>query len=560
MNIKPVTAIGFLGTQLDSGMGAGRWQKWRPSVALCQQPGQPVAQLELLYTGERHRRLAECVQGDIASFSPATDVRLTLLPIADPWDFGQVYSALYDWAHGYAWVPDEWQYWVHITTGTHVAQICLFLLAESRHLPGVLAQTSPPRRWGTGEPGQLSLIDLDLSRYDAIARRFEAAQRDAVAFLKSGIATRNARFNALIDEIERVAVRSAAPILLTGPTGAGKSFLARRMAQLKRERKLISGQFVEVNCATLHGDGAMSALFGHKKGAFTGAASDRAGLLKSADGGVLFLDEIGELGPDEQAMLLKAIEEKRFYPLGSDREVGSNFQLIAGTCRDLRREVAAGRFREDLFSRINLWTYDLPGLAARPEDIEPNINHLLALHASEQGRMARFHPEARSAFLRFAQSEEAAWRGNFRDLSSSITRLATLAEGGRITQAQVEAETARLRWLWARQEPESGSESGPENSPESAPESAPAAADWPARLLGPEKAAALDLFDRLQLAAVLPVCAQSASLSEAGRRLFAQSRQQRKAINDSDRLRKYLLRFGLSWEQIRQGMASGVKP
>ena len=220
-------------------------------------------------------------------------------------------------AHGYAWVPDEWQYWVHITTGTHVAQICLFLLAESRHLPGVLAQTSPPRRWGTGEPGQLSLIDLDLSRYDAIARRFEAAQRDAVAFLKSGIATRNARFNALIDEIERVAVRSAAPILLTGPTGAGKSFLARRMAQLKRERKLISGQFVEVNCATLHGDGAMSALFGHKKGAFTGAASDRAGLLKSADGGVLFLDEIGELGPDEQAMLLKAIEEKRFYPLGS---------------------------------------------------------------------------------------------------------------------------------------------------------------------------------------------------------------------------------------------------
>ena len=96
---------------------------------------------------------------------------------------------------------------------------------------------------------------------------------------------------------------------------------------------------------------------------------------------------------------------------------------------------------------------------------QPNIDHLLALHASEQGRMARFHPEARSAFLRFAQSEEAAWRGNFRDLSSSITRLATLAEGGRITQAQVEAETARLRWLWARQEPESGSESGPESNP-----------------------------------------------------------------------------------------------
>ena len=128
--------------------------------------------------------------------------------------------------------------------------------------------------------------------------------------------------------------------------------------------------------------------------------------------------------------------------------------------------------------------------------------------------------------------------------------LATLAEGGRITQAQVEAETARLRWLWSRQG----------QAPESGSESAPAAADWPARLLGPEKAAALDLFDRLQLAAVLPVCVQSASLSEVGRWLFAQSRQQRKAVNDSDRLRKYLLRFGLSWEQIRQGMTSGVKP
>ena len=134
---------------------------------------------------------------------------------------------------------------------------------------------------------------------------------------------------------------------------------------------------MEVNCATLHGDGAASTLFGHKKGAFTGAAADRAGLLRTAHKGVLFLDEIGELGADEQAMLLKAVEEKRFYPLGSDREVESDFQLVAGTNRDLRTEVAAGRFREDLFARINLWSYVLPGLAQRPEDIEPNVDHLL---------------------------------------------------------------------------------------------------------------------------------------------------------------------------------------
>src|SRR3954453_23857930 len=110
----------------------------------------------------------------------------------------------------------------------------------------------------------------------------------------------------------------------------------------------------------------MSALFGHVRGAFTGAMQDRAGLLRAADGGVLFLDEIGELGLDEQSMLLRAVEEKRFLPLGSDREVSSQFQLISGTNRDLASAVRERRFREDLLARINLWPFRLPGLADRP--------------------------------------------------------------------------------------------------------------------------------------------------------------------------------------------------
>jgi transcriptional regulatory protein RtcR len=143
--------------------------------------------------------------------------------------------------------------------------------------------------------------------------------------------------------------------------------------ELKRGRHRLTGPFIEVNCATLRGDAAMSTLFGHVKGAFTGAQTTRAGLLRAAHGGLLFLDEIGELGLDEQAMLLKAIEEKRFFPVGSDAEVTSDFELIAGTHRDLRQMVAAGTFREDLYARINLWTYNLPGLAERREDIEPNL-------------------------------------------------------------------------------------------------------------------------------------------------------------------------------------------
>ncbi len=121
----------------------------------------------------------------------------------------------------------------------------------------------------------------------------------------------------------------------------------------------------------------MSALFGHKKGAFTGAASDREGLLRSADSGMLFLDEIGELGLDEQAMLLRAIEEKTFLPVGADQESQNRFQLICGTNQNLQKRVGEGRFREDLLSRINLWSFALPGLQNRKEDIEPNLAYEL---------------------------------------------------------------------------------------------------------------------------------------------------------------------------------------
>ena len=539
--LKKKVVIGFLGTQLDAGKGAGRWEKWRPTVSLVQHEDVVIERLELLYTPP-HQDLAQVVRADIETASPETTVSLVPLHIADPWDFGEVYATLFDWTQSYRFDTEREEYWTHITTGTHVAQICLFLLVESRRIPGVLAQTSPPKRQQMGDPGSYALIDLDLSRYDVIAQRFGAEQRDAVDFLKSGIATRNARFNALIEEVERVAVRSRAPILFTGPTGAGKSHLARRMFELKKARHQVEGDFVEVNCATLHGDGAASTLFGHKKGAFTGAAADRAGLLRTAHRGVLFLDEIGELGLDEQAMLLKAVEEKRFYPMGSDREVASDFELIAGTNRDLRTEVAAGRFREDLYARINLWSYQLPGLAERPEDIEPNLDHLLARTGAELGRTVRLSAEARTAYLRFAQSPEALWSGNFRDLSASATRLATLADSGRIGLPLVEAEIARLRWLWqaARDAREGMSGAGA---------GATVARDDLVELLGDEAVGALDLFDQLQLAAVLQVCRQARTLSDAGRQLFNASRTQRTVVNDADRLRKYLGKFGLDWER-----------
>ncbi|WP_295949043.1 RNA repair transcriptional activator RtcR [uncultured Xanthomonas sp.] len=527
---RPQVVFGMLGTQLDSGSGPGRWEKWRPTVALGMHEDFLLSRLELLTDLRRYQKLAQLVSEDLGQVSPDTQVRLHDTYLADPWDFEGVYATLHDFFASYTFRPDEEDYYLHITTGSHVSQICGFLLTESRHFPGRLLQTSPPRKQGSGEAGAYTVIDLDLSRYDRIAQRFQQQQLQDRALLKSGIATRNAAFNRMIEQIETVATRSRAPMLLMGPTGAGKSQLAKRVFELKKLKHQLPGRFVEVNCATLRGDGAMSALFGHTKGAYTGAVSDRPGLLRSAHQGLLFLDEIGELGLDEQAMLLRALEEKRFLPVGSDREVDSEFQLIAGTNRDLHQHVAQGRFREDLLARLNLWTYHLPGLAERREDIEPNLDFELERWSREQHQRVTFNREARSRYLAFATGAEARWSGNFRDLSASVMRLATLANAGRIQLELVEEEIARLRRQWR---------DGTPPSPLDA-------------LLG-DAAAQLDRFDRVQLEDVLRVCATAKSLSQAGRELFAVSRTQRASTNDADRLRKYLARFGLDWEQVREG-------
>ena len=444
MDKRPLVVFSLLGPKLDYGSKhAKRWEKWRPTVSLCQHDDLLVGRLELIYQPE-FEELADQVTRDIGTCSPETSVRLTSMPMSDPWDFEEVYGALLDLARGYPFDTERERYAFHITTGTHVAQISLFLLVEARYLPGVIIQTSPSSDRRSPGQGAYAMVDLDLSRYDRIAARFEAEREEGVASLKSGIATQNAAFNQMVEQIGRVALASNAPILLTGPTGAGKSQMARRIYELRRSRRTLTGPLVEVNCATLRGDGAMSTLFGHVKGAYTGAAGARKGLLRAADGGMLFLDEVGELGLDEQAMLLRAVEEKRFQPVGSDSEVTSEFALACGTNRDLRAAVAQGRFREDLLARIDLWTFRLPGLAERREDIAPNLDYELSRIEAQAGRRVAMSSEARAAFLRFARSDRATWRGSFRDLSAAATRMATLAEGGRITGREVEQEITRL--------------------------------------------------------------------------------------------------------------------
>ena len=531
--VKKTIAVTLIGTQLDFvGKRVDRWSRWRPNISLCSQEDLIVDKLHMLHDNHSWK-LANNVAVDIESVSPETQVQLHNINFSNPWDFEEVYAKLYDWCAQQEFDTEKNDYLFHITTGTHVVQICSYLLTESRHFPGRLIQTSPDKYNKNKSVGKAQIIDLDLSKYDQIATRFDREHLEGKAFLKGGIHTKNKAFNQLITQVEKVAIPTQDPMLLTGPTGAGKSQLATRIFQLKKKRAMLEGELVSVNCATLKGENAMAALFGHTKGAFTGALKSRDGYLLTADKGVLFLDEIGELGLEEQAMLLHAIENKEFHPVGSDRTLKSNFQLIAGTNRDLKQQVAKGMFREDLLARINLWSYKLPALKDRREDIPGNIDYEMDLFAQKTGERVRFNKEAKRLFEEFAMSNQAPWSGNFRDLSSAITRLGTLADSSRIAIADVTEEIARLKESW--------------HLPDSEPQRKAIE-----RYLTSEAISKLDKFDAIQLNNVLVICEKHTSMAAAGRELFNVSRTLKAQVNDSTRLQKYLAKFGLKWSDLSE--------
>ncbi len=270
---------------------------------------------------------------------------------------------------------------------------------ESTGAPLRYTQASPPR-WN---PAPMA------------SRRATAAQP-----ADDDLVAKSPGMRRVIELADRIA-RSEATVLITGESGTGKERLARRIHESSKRR---SGPFLALNCGALPENLLESELFGHKRGAFTGAASDHRGLFEAASGGTLFLDEIGETAPAMQVKLLRALQEQTVRPVGATRDVAVDARIVAATHRDLSAMVEAGTFRADLFYRLRVVPLEIPPLRDRPEDVLPLARQFIArVCAQNQCGPCSLRPRTLDLLVAYQ------WPGNVRELENAIERAVLLAEG-----------------------------------------------------------------------------------------------------------------------------------
>ena len=217
-----------------------------------------------------------------------------------------------------------------------------------------------------------------------------------------------------------------ASVLITGPNGSGKELVAQSIYQLS-DRSMMP--FVEVNCAAIPSELIDSELFGHKKGSFTSAIRDHKGKFEQADGGTIFLDEIGDMSLPAQAKVLRVLQERKLTPVGGDKEITVDVRVIAATNKNLQEEIAKGNFREDLYHRLSVIVLRVPGLDERKEDIPLLVEHFAGSICAEAGKPGVTFADDAMKLL-----QERSWPGNIRELRNVVERLLIL--GGNPVTAQ----------------------------------------------------------------------------------------------------------------------------
>lgn len=275
------------------------------------------------------------------------------------------------------------------------------------------------------EPEQFRSIIEKAASYVSMSLEIRALKERLEEFISTDeeIIGRSLSFKRSLD-LARAVSGSDAPVLILGETGTGKEMMAKLIHNKSRRA---GGPFVSLNCGALPPTLLESELFGHEKGAFTGALSSRKGRFEEADGGTIFLDEIGDCAPELQVKLLRVLEEKEFCRLGSNRRQRSDFRLLAATNRNLGRGVKEGSFRQDLYFRINVFEINLPPLKERMEDLSALAWHFLKKSALCEGRSVEgFSPEVLERLMSYE------WPGNIRELENVIQRAVILSDGPNI--------------------------------------------------------------------------------------------------------------------------------
>jgi DNA-binding NtrC family response regulator len=267
-------------------------------------------------------------------------------------------------------------------------------------------------------------VQLHLDRRVLSDENRRLRQRLDKSFGFEGIVGHSQAMEALLEKLRLVAP-TRSTVLIVGESGTGKELVANALHQ---NSPRADGPFVAVNCGAIPGEILESELFGHERGAFTGAHQRRIGLIESADDGTLFLDEISELSPDLQVKLLRVLEERRITRVGGNVQIPADFRLVAATNRNLERWVADGRFRQDLYYRLKVVTLPIPTLRERADDIPLFVQHFLNLFNQELGRRVRgVHPAVLTALKRHP------WPGNVREVRNLVESMVLFAEGDEIT-------------------------------------------------------------------------------------------------------------------------------
>ena len=377
------------------------------------------------YSHERTERYCQWLEAQC----PGSQVDLTDIDLTSPIDYADIYGKVVAELQQCRLPRDDVSLTFHLSPGTPAMAAIWIILAKTR-FPANLIQTSQQRGL---EPVNF-IFDLASDFLPEFLRRGdERAERLASAPLQSApgfekILHRSDTMARQIERARRVAAYDV-PTLILGETGTGKELVAEAIHKASRRSEK---SFLAINCGAIPRELVNSELFGHRKGAFTGADSNRKGHFREAEGGTLFLDEVGDLPLDAQAKLLRAIQQKEVTPVGESTPVGVDVRILAATHRDLMADVAAGRFREDLFHRLAVGIIHLPPLRERTGDIDFLADHFLdSFNADTQnrpeGQEKKFSQEARN-FL-----NQHPWPGNVRELYHTLLRATIWSIGETLT-------------------------------------------------------------------------------------------------------------------------------